>query len=268
MARAFQPALPWAGQKARPTKMTTDPDAIAIETPEHVQFTFELAGLGSRFVALLLDGLLQFLVLSVLIGIVLRVGDYLHAPRTTIFVLVLASCSTLLSLVYFVVLEVAWRGQSVGKRLMGLRVIRANGGSIGFTEAALRNVLRLIDWLPGFYLAGALFIFFSRYCQRIGDFAAGTLVVRERFSAPPRATARVPHTVEEEQREARWRRLVAPEERAMLERFMERRHQLEPQARYRLAEQLAARLREHEPAAFAGQGPEQVLEAVWKLVRG
>jgi len=259
--------LPGDG-KTRPLKMTTNPDAIVIETPEHVQFTFELAGLGSRFVALLLDGLLQFVVLSVLIGIVLRVGDYLHAERTGIFVLVIVSFSTLLSLAYFIVLEVAWRGQSVGKRLLGLRVVRANGGSIGFTEAALRNLLRLIDWLPSFYMAGALFIFFSRYCQRIGDFAAGTLVVRERFSAPPRLTARVPRTAEEELREERWRKLVSPEEKAVLERFMERRRELAPSARYRLAEQLASRLRQHDPAAFAGKGPEQVLEEVWRMVRG
>ena len=248
--------------------MTTDPDAIVIETPEHVQFTFALAGLGSRFVALLLDSLLQFLVLSILIGIVLRVGESLHAERSRIFVVVLISSSTLLAMAYFIVLEVAWRGQSVGKRLMGLRVVRANGGSIGFTEAALRNVLRLIDGLPLFYLTGALFIFFSRYCQRLGDFAAGTLVVRERSAEPPRPTARVPHTTEEELREEHWRRLVSPEERAVLERFMERRDELAPPARYRLAEQLAARLREKDPAAFAGKGPEQVLEEVWRMVRG
>ena len=247
--------------------MSTDPDAIVIETPEHVQFSYELAGLGSRFVALLLDAGLQFLVLSVLIGIILRVAYYLETPRTAFFVVVLVSFSALLSIAYFVVLETAWRGQSVGKRLMGLRVIRANGGSIGFTEAALRNLLRLIDWLPGFYMVGALFIFFSQHYQRLGDFAAGTLVVRERFSAPPKERARVPRTELEDQREARWRALVSPEEKAVLERFMERRTQLAPDARYRLAEQMATRLRAHEPSAFVGRGPEQVLEEVWRMVK-
>ena len=247
--------------------MSTDPDTVFIETPEHVQFSFELAGLGSRFAALLIDAGLQFLVLAVVVGIALRVAEYLHQPRTATFAIVLASFSALLSIAYFIALEVAWRGQSVGKRLMGLRVIRANCGSVGFTEAALRNVLRLVDWLPGFYLVGALFIFFSQREQRVGDFAAGTVVVRERFAAPPRARAQLPGTEEEEQREQRWRRLVTPEEKALLERFMARRGELAPEARYRLAEQIAARLRAHEPEAWAGQGPEQVLEEVWRWVR-
>jgi uncharacterized RDD family membrane protein YckC len=247
--------------------MTTDPDAIVIETPEHVQFSFELAGVGSRFAALLIDAGLQFVVLGVMVGIVLRVSEYLHEERTAVFGIVLASFSALLSIAYFVWLEVAWRGQSVGKRLMGVRVIRVNGGSVGFTEAALRNVLRVVDWMPAFYLVGALFIFFSRRCQRVGDFAAGTLVVRERFAAPPRPRAQVPHTEEEEQREQHWRRLVTPEQKAVLQRFMERRAELAPAARYRLAEQIAASLRAQEPAAWEGKGPEQVLEEVWRMVR-
>jgi uncharacterized RDD family membrane protein YckC len=248
--------------------MTTDPDALFIETPEHVQFSYELAGLGSRFVALLIDAGLEFLVLGSLVGIVLWVAKYLQTPETAIFGIVLASFSALLSIAYFVALEVAWRGQSVGKRLMGLRVIRATGGSVGFTEAALRNVLRLIDWLPGFYLVGALFVFFSQRGQRIGDFAAGTLVVRERFAAPPRPRAKLPRTEEEKQREQRWRRLVTPEEKALLQRFMERRGELAPEARSRLAAQIAGSLRAHEPEAWPGKGPEEGLEEVWRLVRG
>ncbi len=242
--------------------MTTDPDAIVIETPEHVQLSYELAGLGSRFVALLLDAGLQFVVLSVLIGIVLRMAVYLQTPRTGLFVFVLLSCSALLSIAYFVALEVAWRGQSVGKRLTGLRVIRAGGGTVGFSEAAVRNLLRLIDWLPALYVVGAVFIFFSRHCQRLGDFAAGTLVVRERFAPPPRSGGGNVGAQED-----RLRALVSPQERAMLERFMERRHELAPQARYRLAEQLAARLRQYEPQEWAGRGPEQVLEEAWRRVR-
>jgi uncharacterized RDD family membrane protein YckC len=247
--------------------MTTDPDTLAIETPEHVQFTLELAGLGSRFVALLVDLGVQFVLLAVLIGIALRWGDYLQAPRTFVFLLVLASFSTLFSLAYFTVLEVAWRGQTVGKRLTGLRVVRLNGSSIGFTEAALRNLLRLLDGLPGLYLVGALFIFFSRNCQRVGDLAAGTVVVRERFAAPPSRVSRVPETAEEEARGGRWRRQLRPEERRFLEQFMERRGELEPTARRGLAEQLASRLREQEPGAFAGYTAEQVLEEVWRMVR-
>lgn len=242
--------------------MTTDPDAIVIETPEHVQVSYELAGLGSRFVALLLDAGLQFVVLSVLIGIVLRVAVYLQAPRTALFVAVLLSCSALLSIAYFVALEVAWRGQSLGKRLTGLRVIRTGGGTVGFTEAAVRNLLRLIDWLPALYVVGALFIFFSRHCQRVGDFAAGTLVVRERFATPPPSGAGNSGPPED-----RLRTLVSPPERAMLERFLERRHQLEPQARYRLAEQLAARLRRHDPQGWTGREPEEILEEAWRRLR-
>jgi protease II len=79
---------------------------------------------------------------------------------------------------------------------------------------------------------------------------------------------KLPRTEAEEQREQRWRRLVTPEEKAVLERFMERRRELSPEARYRLAERIAASLRAHEPEAWAGKGPEEVLEEVWRLVRG
>jgi uncharacterized RDD family membrane protein YckC len=241
-------------------------DRLVIETPEHVQFSYELAGLGSRFVALLVDMLLQGAVLALLIGIVLRLPHLLPDWNPGITVWVLLSFSALFSLAYFIILELLWQGQTVGKRLMGLRVIRTNGTAIGFSESAVRNLLRLLDALPAFNAVGALFIFFSRHCQRVGDFAAGTLVVRERLAPLPEKKSPAGVRTRELGDLAALRARLSPQEISVVERFVERRHELAPEVRYRLAEQIAARLRAHEPS-LADLGPEEVVEKVYRATR-
>lgn len=241
-------------------------DRLVIETPEHIQFSYELAGLGSRFVALLLDTLLQGAVLALIIGIVLRLPDLLPDWDPGVTVLVLLSFSTLFCLAYFITLELVWQGQSVGKRLLGLRVIRTNGTAVGFSESAVRNLLRLLDALPAFNAVGALFIFFSRHCQRVGDFAAGTLVVRERLVPAPEKRRLSGVQARELGELAALRARLSSEEISVVERFMERRHELPPEVRHRLAEQIAMRLRAHEPS-LAALAPEEVVDKVYRATR-
>lgn len=240
-------------------------DRIIIETPEHIQISYDVAGLGSRFVAVLLDGLLQTAAITLIVVLILRLKEFLPETKVDVTAVVIISFSTLISLGYFIVLELAWKGQSVGKRLMGLRVIRTNGTPVGFSESAVRNILRLIDLLPFFYGVGALSIFFSQYCQRVGDLAAGTLVVRERFIPPPAQRPFGAESLAAPQRAVET--LVARlsgEELALMERFMERRHELAPEVRYRLAEQVAAPLRARAGPAVAHLGPEQFLELIYQ----
>ncbi len=90
---------------------------------------------------------------------------------------------------YFILFEWLWNGQTPGKRLLKLRVIREDGRPITLWEAMARNLLRIFDAIPGFvlpvYSIGLISIFLSRRDQRIGDMFAGTVVVRERTDEAP-----------------------------------------------------------------------------------
>ena len=107
----------------------------------------------------------------------------------------------MLSLIYAVVSEWVWRGQTVGKRLMGLRVVDARGLRLEPSQVIVRNLMRLLDALPALYLVGGIACVFSRHRQRLGDLAAGTVVVRtskiaqsRSRSAPwPESTIRSPN---------------------------------------------------------------------------
>lgn len=150
--------------------------AHTVLTPEYVEFDFVLAGLYSRFLAWLLDGV-----------IVLSISAALILVLSIVSVALPGFGSALIYIVYFlvdwgygIVLETWWSGQTIGKRALGLRVIQESGVRIGFYQAAMRNLVRPFDRFPFFYLVGGTVALFSRSHQRLGDMVAGTIVVRER----------------------------------------------------------------------------------------
>ena len=163
-------------------------DQLSIETPELVGIEFPLAGIGSRCVALLVDSFVQgFSFVVLLIVLVLIFAALPHIPTTqphmqstdpgkwAIALMILIPF--LLQWGYFALFEAFWNGQTPGKRLLRLRVIQQSGRPIGLFESMGRNLLRMIDMLPGFYFIGAICIFATRRQQRLGDMVAGTLVV-------------------------------------------------------------------------------------------
>lgn len=162
-------------------------DYLTIDTPENVAFGYEVAGLGSRFMAALVDTLL-ILIIQVIVNLVLAFVIWGILPR---FVsdenMIIIWATALLSLVafaflwgYYIFFEMSWNGQSPGKRWMGLRVIRTNGTPITLTESIIRNLVRLVDFLPFYYGLGVVTMFINDQSRRLGDLAAGTLVVRDR----------------------------------------------------------------------------------------
>ncbi len=259
-------------------------DRVTIETPEHVQFSYELAGLGSRFLALVLDTLIQgagLLVVLLLLSVINRLlnwtlPDLGEAAGLPITMLIIVFSVTLLVLVYFIVFELIWNGQTPGKRIGGMRVIRAGGGAIGFAASAIRNILRLIDSLPIFYLTGGSFAFFTRASQRIGDLAAGTIVVKERLweypgekeeadlgeAADDQAQAGEPAV----HRARGYVSSLSPEQIRTVSRFIERRSELSADTRSQLATRIAASLREQFPGLTLteGEDPERLLEIVYQ----
>lgn len=258
-------------------------DHVTIETPEHIQFTYELAGLGSRFLALFLDSMIQAAGLgflwvalaalsSVLVSLVPQLaGELIGIP---IFLLILTASTPLLCIGYCIFFEMIWAGQTPGKRVAGLRAVRVGGQRIGFTESAIRNILRLVDFLPGMYSLGILFAFFSRHSQRIGDLAAGTIVVKERLWEAPSARAEegagllsgVGRHDDLVRRAQSGVTALSGEQLETVRRFVVRRAELSEELRIRLARDITQSLCEKFPglAREAQENPELFLEVVYQ----
>jgi uncharacterized RDD family membrane protein YckC len=156
-------------------------------TPERVSLQYDIAGIGSRGAAAIVDTALQVIAL-VVIGIALTAGFFAGTAFLPFFggegagFLLLGLFALGILLVnggYFMLFEIVWSGQTPGKRLVGVRVIRENGYPIRPVDAVIRNLVRIVDWLPGLYGVGVLTMLLNKRAKRLGDFASGTIVVRE-----------------------------------------------------------------------------------------
>ena len=228
-------------------------------TPEYVEFRFTLAGLYSRLLAWLLDGLIVAIVslgvMSVLSLVMLAFPGFGSALGAVVFFLVEWG--------YSITLETAWSGQTVGKRVLSLRVIQESGVRIGFYHAALRNLARPVDRLPLFYLVGGLAALASGAHQRLGDMLAGTIVVRERRLKVPSAlgTTGQEGLLEDPLFVSRVKRL-STEERELVLTAALRREDLRLEARLRLFSALGARLQD----ALALEKPAHLSDEKWTLL--
>ncbi len=163
---------------------------LEILTPERAVLGYRLAGVGSRALAQAFDILIVGAgTIALYFGIFLTVGLADRTIATGLYLFVIFVWAVL----YFVLFEGLGNGQTLGKRTLGIRVRMADGTPLGLEAAILRNLLRPADMLPGPYLVGLASIFLSARAQRLGDLAAGTVVVSERQEAPRYAVA--PHGV-------------------------------------------------------------------------
>jgi uncharacterized RDD family membrane protein YckC len=150
-------------------------------TTEKVPFTYRVAGMGSRFLAWLVDG-----ALIVILGTAgVCAGSVLEVGRQGLGMALVLLWFFALSWGYFLLFEWLWHGQTPGKRLMGIRVIQWQGTSVSFYQSAVRNILRAVDSLPFFYSLGFCVAACNRENRRLGDLAAGTLVVHVDRKAKP-----------------------------------------------------------------------------------
>ena len=227
---------------------------MTLDTPEGVQLELTLAGVGSRFTAALLDYLIQAAILVALVlvfrfGFGYGLGD--GAWGAAIFFVL----AFVLFNGYDIAFEVLNSGRTPGKGWNGLRVVRESGAPVSFGASAVRNVLRMIDLLPGMYLVGIFSILVTGRNQRLGDLAAGTLVVRDRRPLPteynPSYLVQTPA----------WDTgAIRAEELDAVTAFLARRFELSPGARLQVAAEFATRLRPRVGGLVEGESDEIFLE--------
>src|SRR5438874_3683146 len=227
--------------------MTIAMGRLEIETPDHVVLRFQLAGAGNRGFAAMADFVIVF-VLMFAIGFgfqkLTEIDPSLYEWSGWV-----ALFELLIAWLYFVLLEWLWNGQTIGKRFFGLRVISEDGEPARFVAVVVRNLVRVIDFLPVLYGVGLVALVISSRSQRLGDYAGGTFVVRAprprrnwsalrthaatlRWKMTPAAAAPVP-TV----------RVLPGEAQRLVREFVLRENRLTTAARASVAKQIAARLR-------------------------
>jgi uncharacterized RDD family membrane protein YckC len=230
---------------------------VTIETPEHFELQFELAGIGTRFVAFLVDRLIQLgLVLALIAMAVLvmyvmpRLGRSIDVPSAWAFDVAIRQWVIggallvygLITIGYFIVFEYSWSGSTPGKRYGQIRVIRRDGRPISLVDSLVRNILRSVDLLFEVYPIGLAVMFLDSQGRRLGDLAAGTLVIMDRPVGKP-ATRSTAGQMED------WgtdlRDVVAamtPEDYYIVSSFLSRRDSLDIEHRVELAREICVRL--------------------------
>ncbi|HLY60352.1 MAG TPA: RDD family protein [Terriglobia bacterium] len=247
-------------------------DNLTIETPEQIHLEFPLAGVGSRFLALALDMLIQASIISVMVIIAVVLSSLFlinFGSQGTWVLALLILGGFLVQLGYFAIFEAVWNGQTPGKRLTHLRVIEDTGRPITVYASVARNLLRIVDSIPGMYAVGIFSVLISRQNKRLGDYVAGTVVVHERPLEPKSATgwqtapaklpakpsfaigsvlginpAPVPSAPEVESQAASGydAGLLSPGEFGLIEAFLMRREHLEGAVRTQMARQILEKI--------------------------
>jgi len=220
---------------------------LRVKTPESIAFSYELAGLGSRFLAVAIDIALQTLVMIGIIWGLVYAGTHLSAAamrdasrvskfEESLAIAFIISIIFVIYFGYFIIFETFWNGQTPGKKLMGLRVVRDGGYPADFASIAIRNVIRVGEAVAGLYAISAVAALMSPENKRLGDMAAGTLVVRDT------AAAKLAAILEEPPDAARPIMLTA-EERSLIDLFVVRRQGMAPGNRADMAARIAQRVR-------------------------
>ncbi|HTV14266.1 MAG TPA: RDD family protein [Acidobacteriaceae bacterium] len=273
-------------------------DQLTIETPEQVAIRFPIAGVGSRFLALLADILIQALAYAIIVLLLaLLINTLLHSgtpvPGNNLSdnaaKWVIAGIILFVFLIYwgyFTLFEAFWNGQTPGKRFCKLRVIRDSGRQITLFESMTRNLVRVIDWFPGIYAVGVITMLCNKQNKRLGDFAAGTLVIHERaiesplwsgsasrtitaavfapdpIAPPPIAPLSVDLPADAVAR-------LTPDDLNVIDHFFVRAIDIDIARREQLADRLARQMTARMGTPMPeGVSPERVLESIARILRG
>ncbi len=237
-------------------------DRLKIETPEQISLELPLAGIGSRFLALAVDSIIQLLV-AILTLLVLFVFTSAGKFFANIGVAILVIIYFFLYWGYFAFFEILWNGQTPGKRVAKIRVIKESGRPITPVEAITRNLMRAVD-IVGLYAVGLVCMLLNSQNKRLGDYVAGTVVVHdesiEMISPVWNAGDLSSINLQTEK--------ISPDELVLIEKYLNRRHELDPQVKRKTARQIVSMIKTRtgiEP--MTGQSDESFLETLARAVR-
>jgi uncharacterized RDD family membrane protein YckC len=244
---------------------------LTIETPEGVVFSYVLATPVTRALAWSIDAV-AIAAATMLAGKAIQSFGAVSADWANAISLL---AYLVISIGYGIALEWRWRGQTLGKRVLGLRVIDAQGLRLQLPQIALRNLLRFADMLPLLYLTGGIAALVTRRCQRLGDLAANTVVAHERQWQRPDleqiAPARYNSLAAWPNHAARLRSLASPDAVGLAVRALAHRDGYDPSARIELFSDLAAYFRglvRFPESALEGLTDEQYLRSVLRVIYG
>lgn len=244
-------------------------DKLTIETPEQTALDFAVAGIGSRFLAIAYDTIIQFLV-GLIVGLaggMTLAGIATALPRAAMWGwAILLLFYFFLYFGYYALFEILWNGQTPGKRKVGIRVIKDSGRPLTVAESIGRNLMRIVDWMPFFYGVGMASAFLTKGNKRLGDLLVGSLVVRETSlsdlkpvwqtvgrDSVPMASTTVPLGADR----------LSPEEFALIESFLSRRSALDFDVRTRIAREVLGRIKDRLTLPSVNTlSTEQILEAL------
>jgi len=243
---------------------------LVVATPERVSFDYQVAGLGTRAIAQVLDILIIGGILTAVYFVALAIAVVGSATATLVAVI----GSFVVIFGYFWVSESLWSGQTVGKKAFRLRAVGDRGEPLTFAQAGIRNIVRIVDFLPYAYGVGLIVLFVNGKGKRLGDLAAGTIVVKDSdhvwlwqlpgaslpASPPPPAYAAATAA------ELTLRR-IDPELRRFVSSYARRRPQLSLEVRAQLATQVQSSLRTALPDVFVENGPLATLDRLADLER-
>jgi uncharacterized RDD family membrane protein YckC len=219
-------------------------DQLKIDTPEQIALELSLAGIGSRFLAIAIDTLIQaalYFITALVFVIAIPLGfsvftflPRLIGPAMAIFI------GFAIYWGYFAIFEILWKGQTPGKRFTGIRVIKESGRPINAFEAIGRNLMRAVDGLPGIYGVGLVCMMCNQQSRRLGDFVAGTVVVHEKPTDEVRPSW---NTATESSSTMPGPAHATADELVLIETYLSRRFELDPEVRLRTAIQIADRIK-------------------------
>jgi uncharacterized RDD family membrane protein YckC len=243
-----------------------------IETAENVDLQRRLAGIGSRLLAGVRDALLLLAGYIIILLILwaasleaitgLLTGDI--SGVSILMVILVYLLFFALSWGYFTFFEYAMHGQTPGKKAQRIRVVELDGGPVRFTDVAIRNLLRVVDMM-GFYALAGVVMFFTRRCQRLGDLAAGTVVVDESFQSRPIEPVAAPSVADVE---AAGDSPLSRSEYEIVNRYRARMHDLNFQTRERLARKLLLPILKRHQIDVTFLGRQAIERAAFDLQQG
>lgn len=262
------------------------PDSeLVVATPERVSFDYQVAGLATRAIAQLVDLLILSFVLGGVYFFAIAVGA---AGQDVVAYLIAILGSFIVIFGYFWSCEAFWSGQTVGKKIFRLRAVGDRGEPMTFMQAGIRNIVRIVDFFPYAYGVGIVVFFINGRGKRLGDLAAGTIVVKDSDylplwkvpggrpsdpPPPPPAGAPTPQAwggsalAPASPSELLLRRLD-PEVRRFVSLYARRRPELPPHLRAQLAGHVQASLQAAAPDVFEQYGPLAALDYLADLERG